>query len=296
MKQGGARFHVLAGMLLGLALVAPLAAQNRLYVLEPDGNYHPVLTVSKGRPYIMKQGNLVVAAGQRFALRGVEEYLPVFIAVNQPEAGATAMEPVSAGPMAPILIDREFHFSAEFDSPDLLEDVFFVLEIVFADGSKSVFLYEVGKLEPRTPQPFSVDVPMDKDWVPGTGQYKIHLFVRGAEVFTSAQPADYREKMLDRMILKRLASVKQAGPKPFFGPAPEYPAALRKAGVKGKAVVTVRITPQGTVLDPVVASASDPAFGEAALAAVRQWRFIPRVEDGRAVETRVDMPFVFAPP
>ena len=78
--------------------------------------------------------------------------------------------------------------------------------------------------------------------------------------------------------------------------AAQLAAALRKAGVKGKAVVTVRITPQGTVRDPVVESASDPAFGEAALAAVRQWRFIPRVEDGRAVEARVNMPFVFAPP
>lgn len=282
-------------MLLGLGLVAPLAAQNRLYVLEPDGNYHPVLTVSRGRPYIMKQGNLVVAAGQRFALRGVEEYLPVFIAVNHTEAGATTMEPVSTGPMAPVLINTEFHFSAEFDSPNLLEDVFLVLEIEFADGSKSIFLYEVGKLEPRTPHPFSVDVPMDKDWVPGTFQYKIHLFVRGAEVFTSAQPAAYREKMLDRMIIKRLASVKQASPKPFFGPAPEYPEALRKAGVKGKAVVTIRITPQGTVLDPVVESGSDPAFGEAALAAVRQWRFLPSVKDGRAIEAWVNMPFDFDP-
>jgi hypothetical protein len=29
---------------------------------------------------------------------------------------------------------------------------------------------------------------------------------------------------------------------------------------------------------------------------VRQWRFIPKVEKGRAVESHVDMPFTFTPP
>jgi TonB family protein len=50
------------------------------------------------------------------------------------------------------------------------------------------------------------------------------------------------------------------------------------------------------VLDPQVKEASDPAFGESAVVAARQWRFLPRVKNGRAVETQVDMPFDFAPP
>jgi TonB family protein len=45
-----------------------------------------------------------------------------------------------------------------------------------------------------------------------------------------------------------------------------------------------------------VKSATDPAFGEAALRAVRIWRFLPKVKDDNPVETKVDIPIVFARP
>jgi TonB family protein len=50
------------------------------------------------------------------------------------------------------------------------------------------------------------------------------------------------------------------------------------------------------VIDPVVKSASDPAFGEAALGAVKLWRFLPRVKDDYPPETRADVPVVFSQP
>lgn len=43
-------------------------------------------------------------------------------------------------------------------------------------------------------------------------------------------------------------------------------------------------------------SATDPAFGEAALAAIRQWRFLPEMKGGLAVEQSADLPFAFVPP
>ena len=43
-------------------------------------------------------------------------------------------------------------------------------------------------------------------------------------------------------------------------------------------------------------SASDPAFGEAALAAIRMWRFLPSVRNGTPVATNAVIPFVFDPP
>ncbi|HEY4988778.1 MAG TPA: energy transducer TonB, partial [Opitutaceae bacterium] len=85
-------------------------------------------------------------------------------------------------------------------------------------------------------------------------------------------------------------------PKFFLGTAPLYPAALKKSGLKGQAVISVRIDSKGSVDDPVIKSASDPAFGAAALAAIREWRYLPRVKDGNPVETKADVPFVFSPP
>ena len=97
-------------------------------------------------------------------------------------------------------------------------------------------------------------------------------------------------------MLKRIAGVTEAPPRPLVGPAPEYPAALRKSRVKGEAVVAVHITRQGVVLDLKVASATDPAFGQAAVEAVGQWRFLPQVKDGHPVETFANMPFTFVAP
>lgn len=280
----------LSGLLLSLALVVPLSAQNRLYVQETGNDYHAVVKVSRGQPCIMENGKLVVAKGQRFALKKVEEYLPVFIAVQDKEALATALHRFDTGTN----INSQFHFSAKFESADLLEDVFLVLEMEISNVGKRIFVYEVGRLEPRAPQSFSVDLPSGQYL--GAGQLEIHLFVGGAEVFSSEQPAAYREEMLDRMIAKRIAGVQQAAPRPFYGSAPAYPADLRKAHPRGEVVLTMRISPRGTVLDPTVESASDPLFGEAALAAVRQCRFLPRVQDGHAVETKISMPFAFEPP
>ena len=89
-----------------------------------------------------------------------------------------------------------------------------------------------------------------------------------------------------------------AAPRPFVGPSPEYPPGLRKAKVKGEAMIRLQIRANGAVLDPQVRSASDPAFGEAALAAIRMWRFLPKVKDGRPVGTEAEMPFsfVYSPP
>ena len=38
------------------------------------------------------------------------------------------------------------------------------------------------------------------------------------------------------------------------------------------------------------------AFGEAALEVIGQWRFLPQVADGRAVESKIKLPLAFDPP
>ena len=130
----------------------------------------------------------------------------------------------------------------------------------------------------------------------GSSRYTFHVFSGGAEVLQSQIPFGERYAALNKMVAARIKGVQEAAPKLFMGLGPEYPAALMKQNIKGRAVISVRVGPNGDVFDPVIKSATDPAFGDAALAAVKLWRFLPRVRNGYPVEAMVDVPVVFAPP
>ena len=64
---------------------------------------------------------------------------------------------------------------------------------------------------------------------------------------------------------------------------PEFPPSLRHRVAHGTVVVKYFVDATGRVRLPTVISASEPAFGEAALTAMRQWRYDPPRIDGRPV-------------
>jgi TonB family protein len=72
-----------------------------------------------------------------------------------------------------------------------------------------------------------------------------------------------------------------------------YPAELREAGVTGQVQVAFVVTAEGETRDVRVVSASNEAFGEPALAAVRAMRFTPGELAGRAATARVQIPVSF---
>jgi protein TonB len=88
----------------------------------------------------------------------------------------------------------------------------------------------------------------------------------------------------------------QTPPKPVETPSPGYPAALTDTGTSGTAAIDVVVRTDGSVGDAQLKSADHEAFGEAALAAVRKWRFEPATLDGAPVEKRVTVPFKFVAP
>jgi TonB family protein len=71
---------------------------------------------------------------------------------------------------------------------------------------------------------------------------------------------------------------------------------LKKAGVTGTVRVRLHITKAGTVTSPELVSASDPAFGDAALAAVVKWKFDPAMKARKFVEATIEVPIRFQPP
>src|SRR5688572_29230706 len=88
----------------------------------------------------------------------------------------------------------------------------------------------------------------------------------------------------------------QTAPKPLETPSPGYPAALTDTGTSGTATIEVVVKPDGSVGDAQLKAADHEAFGEAALGAVKKWRFEPAMVDGTPVEKRVTIPFKFAAP
>jgi protein TonB len=71
-------------------------------------------------------------------------------------------------------------------------------------------------------------------------------------------------------------------------PPPEYPRLSRRAGEEGSVFVRLELDAQGHVLTVVVLESSGFArLDEAAVEALKKWRFDPRREDGRAVSSVV---------
>jgi TonB family protein len=77
---------------------------------------------------------------------------------------------------------------------------------------------------------------------------------------------------------------------------PEYPPALRRNHVTGTVVVAFEVDESGTVRHPVVESSTNRGFEEAAILAVRQWKFQPALKAGQPVSMELKVPLEFNSP
>lgn len=74
----------------------------------------------------------------------------------------------------------------------------------------------------------------------------------------------------------------------------KYPGQARRAGLQGIVLLSVIIDTSGQVVDPEVLDSPDPQLAQAAIDAVRQWRFQPaRREGGPPLRVRMTMTFRF---
>jgi periplasmic protein TonB len=74
---------------------------------------------------------------------------------------------------------------------------------------------------------------------------------------------------------------------------PEYPADAARSGKQGSVEIAFLVTPDGRIAEPTVVTSSDRVFERPALAAVRRWRYDPRIEDGKPVEWRTTVRIEF---
>ena len=98
--------------------------------------------------------------------------------------------------------------------------------------------------------------------------------------------------LLSSSLTRGQASVPAPGD-PVHTVSPKYPKDARKQKVEGKVTLHVTIAGDGSVKDAAVVS-GDSRLTDAALAAVRKWRFQPFTADGKPVEGQRDVTINFA--
>ncbi len=82
---------------------------------------------------------------------------------------------------------------------------------------------------------------------------------------------------------------------PMVRVPPQYPERATQLGIEGRVLVEFTISKSGSVKDArVIAYEPSKIFNKAALKAVRQWKYNPKIENGKPVERpgiRVAFPF-----
>jgi TonB family protein len=271
----------------GFFAAQPGSAQEALYALNGK-SLVLVQDVREHLPIAEVDGKMVPVYSGQYCLKPAPAFTPVFIAMRDLRIWSAHLGARDGQPL-----NSTFNLIGEFESPYHLEHVFLALELELTDHTRKIFLQEIGEMLSREPTRIDISVPLDSAL--GEAHYFIHLFTSGREVLHSEMAPGFREQVLDRMIADGIKGVQNAPPRPFIGPPLAYPKSMVKAGAKGNAVIHMRIAANGSIQDPRIVSASDPAFGDAALEAFRQWRFYPRVKDGAPVETIVEIPVNFDP-
>jgi protein TonB len=82
-------------------------------------------------------------------------------------------------------------------------------------------------------------------------------------------------------------------PRVLFQRMPVYPPELQRKNRQGTVYVTFLVDRQGRVVGPKVEKSTDPAFEDAALEAVRQWKFEPGTRKGEKVQFKLRVPITF---
>ncbi len=82
-------------------------------------------------------------------------------------------------------------------------------------------------------------------------------------------------------------------PVPVRTVPPVFPDEMRRAGNAGLVTVSCLIDEKGNVTEPKVVKASNDAFSQPALEALKKWKFKPAKKDGTVVAIRVNIPVQF---
>lgn len=75
---------------------------------------------------------------------------------------------------------------------------------------------------------------------------------------------------------------------------PKYPTDMRREGTSGIVTIKCTIDEKGNVTEPIVEKATNEAFVQPALEALRKWKFKPAKKGGQPIALRVSIPIQFS--
>jgi TonB family protein len=78
-------------------------------------------------------------------------------------------------------------------------------------------------------------------------------------------------------------------PHATYSPDPKYPKKESKARHRGTVVLDLVVDTDGLPRDIQVSHALSPEFDEAAIDAVKKWKFSPATRDGKPIATEIDV-------
>jgi TonB family protein len=273
--------------LLCLFSSVSLYAQHLLVVRDGDEKL-PVVAAKRDLPVVMKGDKPKASLAKDFFFVEGGMWLPFEVSVTETQVMSRWLEVDGAK------MNREIELKCKIQSDYPLEDVFIVVLIDCADGSKGIFIHEVGKLSPKDTAPVNIMGRMHSS-MEGFS-YNFHLFSRGCELPTNLLGLGVADNIITGLIRKKVEGQESAPLKIFLGPMPDYPKAFLKDKIVGKALVRCEVDANGQVSEPSLVEASHPEFGEAAMKVIRRWRFLPKVEQGFPRSSKVQIPFEFSPP
>jgi TonB family protein len=82
-------------------------------------------------------------------------------------------------------------------------------------------------------------------------------------------------------------------PKALYHPDPEYTDRARRKKISGTVLLSIVVTPEGTVRDAKVTTSLDKDLDQQALNVVNTWKFQPATKDDKPVPVRIAVEMTF---
>ena len=152
----------------------------------------------------------------------------------------------------------------------------------------------------------NIEEPYRAGMALGPGQYEVEVSAGGyeavRETIEHAREATERRVVLAAIPpqpspLPQESTRRDATPvetTPLVKVSPRYPRRAARLQIEGFVRLEFTITRDGNVVEPVVVESKPPnVFDEAALEAIIQWKFEPRVENGQVVESQAQQRIEF---
>jgi len=82
-------------------------------------------------------------------------------------------------------------------------------------------------------------------------------------------------------------------PETLYSVKPKYPELARNAGIEGEVRLVIIVNEDGTVGDVEVVKSLGFGCDEAAVAAIKQWKFTPGKQNDKPVPVKISIPIRF---